>query len=107
MDADASAESVAEVVMALPERPSTVIVMAPTASEGPKPAPDTFTRVPLGPDVVPSEAVAAPAAAANESNGAVIEMMSSAVKTATVAFLNCKLLKLLIFILLIFVFSPI
>ena len=64
MDADASAESVAEVVMALPERPSTVIVMAPTASEGPKPAPDTFTRVPLGPDVVPSEAVAAPAAMA-------------------------------------------
>lgn len=102
----ASAESVAEVVMALPGRPSTVTLMgllvALTTPLGTKPVPCTSTRVPLGPVLVTSEAVGAPAAAANETSGAAIAIMSSAVKTATVAFLNCNLLKLLIFI-----FSPI
>lgn len=75
------------------------MVMAPTASLTPNPVPDTFTRVPFGPDVVPSVAVA-PAAVANETSGAAIAINRRAVSIATVDFLN-------LFKLLIFSFSPI
>jgi hypothetical protein len=73
------------------------MVMAPTASLRPKPVPDTFTRVPFGPDTLSSEAVGAAAAVANEASGAAIEMIRRAVSIATVDFLN--LFKLLIFFL--------
>mgnify|MGYP007061392593 CR=1 FL=1 len=99
MVADPPCGVVPLVVIALPGRPSTVMLMAPTAWLASKPAPDTFTRVPFGPDTVPSEAVAAPAAVANEKSGAAIAISKSAVSIATVDFLN--LFKLLIF----FIFS--
>jgi hypothetical protein len=71
--------------------------MAPAASFTPKPVPDTFTKVPFGPDFGSIVAVGAPAAAASEESGAAIAMSSNAVSTATVVFLNDNLLKLLIF----------
>ncbi len=99
MVADPPCAAAPVVVIALPARPSTVMLMAPTAWLASKPVPDTLTRVPFGPVTVPREAVAAPAAVANERSGVAIAINRSAVSIATVDFLN--LFKLLI------LFSPI
>jgi hypothetical protein len=100
MLAEAPNAPVPEVVMAFPDKPSTVTARLATVSKALNPVPDTLMVVPFGPDDVPKDAVGAPAAAANETSGAAIAMMRSAVSTATVDFLY--LLKLLIFS-----FSPI